>query len=482
MIRREFLKTFGLAAGSILAPNSLAKLNFASSFEKKKVIIIGAGLAGLGAAYQLHKHGHEVTILEARLRAGGRVMTVRHAFADGLYAEAGGEWINSAQRHIIMLAEELRLELRAGYGDGGFFRNKRLMTSSEAPTVIPGMDHLQKAKDDLQQDIHVEEAPSNSSRRDLDQIDYLTYLRRAGVPEEAIAVERQQINGLMTVKLEEISAMHMAYEFGLPQEEEGPELRIAGGNDQLPLKLAERLGDHIFYGSPAVGIEHDNSGVRVHYLENELTNASAGSATASTGTATLDGDHVIVAAPASCVRRLKFQPSLPEVSQRALDGVGYGRVMKTLVQTRERFWEKSNPHLESVGTDTTVGNVYHSSQNQNHRRGVLTFYSGGSNADAMEKYSNAERIVQAQKTCGEIWSNGQKLCEGGFNQFWNAEEWTRGSYAFFAPGQNTTVREWLSKPVGRIHFAGEHTAVWQGYMNGAVESGFRAAKEIDPGI
>jgi len=479
MIRREFLKTFGLAAGTILMPNGFVELSSATLFEKKKVIIIGAGLAGLGAAYQLHKQGHEVTILEARLRAGGRVMTVRHPFADDLYAEAGGEWINAAQRHIIMLAEELGLELRAGYGNDGVFRKKRLMTFSEAQTEIPGMDHLQKAKDDLQQDIRVEQAPSSSSRRELDQIDYLAYLRRAGVPEEAIAVERQQINGLMTVNLEEISAMHMAYELALPQEDESPELRIAGGNDQLPLQLAEKLGDRIFYGSPAVGIEYDTSGVRVHYLEN---GASTDSATASTGTATLDGDHVIVAAPASCVRRLKFQPSLPEESQRALDGVGYGRVMKTLVQTRERFWEKTNPHLESVGTDTTAGNVYHSSQNQNHRRGVLTFYSGGSNADAMEKYSNAERVMQAQKVCGEIWPGAHKLCEGGYNQFWNAEEWTCGSYAFFAPGQNTTLREWLSKPVGRIHFAGEHTAVWQGYMNGAVESGFRAAKEIDPGI
>ncbi len=481
MIRREFLKTFGLAASAILMPNGFVKLISAASFEKKKVIIIGAGLAGLGAAYQLHKQGHEVTILEARLRAGGRVMTVRHPFADGLYAEAGGEWINASHRHIIALAEELGLELRPGYGNGGVFRNKRLMTFSEARTVIPGMDRLQKAKDDLQQDIHVEEAPSRSSRRDLDQIDYLTYLRRAGVPEEAIAVERQQINGLMTVKLEEISAMHMAYEFGLPQEEEGPEMRIAGGNDQLPLKLAEKLGDRILYGKPAVGIEHDSSGVRVHYLEN---GASTGSATTSAGSAsaTLDGDHVIIAAPATCVRRLKFQPALPEESQRALDGVDYGRVMKTLVQTRERFWEKTNPHLESVGTDTTVGNVYHSSQNQNHRRGILTFYSGGSNTDAMEKYSNAERLMQVQKVCGEIWPGADKLCEGGFNQFWNAEEWTRGSYAFFASGQNTTVREWLSKSVGRIHFAGEHTAVWQGYMNGAVESGFRAAKEIDASI
>jgi monoamine oxidase len=152
------------------------------------------------------------------------------------------------------------------------------------------------------------------------------------------------------------------------------------------------------------------------------------------------------------------------------------------VQTRERFWEKVIPHLESVGTDTTVGNVYHSSQNQKHRRGVLTFYSGGGCADAMEKYLPTERVTQAQQVCREIWPAARHFCEGGFNQFWNAEEWTRGSYAFFAPGQNTTVREWLSKQVGRIHFAGEHTAVWQGYMHGAVESGFRAAREIDATI
>jgi len=470
MIRREFLRTLGLAAGSLMLPGSVtqldAALRAASAVEKKKVIIIGAGLAGLGAAFQLDKQGHDITVLEARLRAGGRVMTVRHPFADGLHAEAGGEWINSAHQHIIMLAKELGLELREGYGDGGIFYNQRLMSSSEAFRRIPGMARLQKAVEELQKDINVNEPPSQSSRRELDKMDYLAYLRQAGVDAEAISIARQHINGLMTVKLEEISAMHMAYEFALPQEEGGHEMRVVGGNDQIPLRLAEKLGERVFYGRAAVGIEHDNRGVRVHYLEGDRQR-------------TIDGDHVIVAAPASCGRRLKFQPALPIESQRALNEVGYGRVMKTLVQTRRRFWENVDPPLESVSTDTEVGNIYHSSQNLKSHRGVLTFYSGGSCADAMTKYAIAERVMRAQKACAEVWPGAQHLCEGGFNHYWNAEQWTRGSYAFFAPGQMTTMREWLAKPVGRIHFAGEHTAVWQGYMNGAVESGFRAAKEIE---
>lgn len=473
MIRREFLKTVGLAAGSLMLPGGLdhpnSTLHVAGSRDKQKVIIIGAGLAGLGAAYQLHQQGHDLTVLEARRRAGGRVMTVRHPFADGLYAEAGGEWINAAHQHIIMLAEELGLELREGYGESGLFRNQRLMSYSEARTRIPGMARLQTASEELQKNIHVGEPPSRSVRRDLDDINYLTYLRLAGVDEEAMAIERQHINGLMTVKLEEISAMHMAYEFALPQEEGKPEMRIVGGNDQLPRLLAERLGNRVVFGCPAVGIEHDDHGVRVHYLEDGFTRS-------------LDGDHVIIAVPASCARRLKYEPALPPESQQAMN-VGYGRVMKTLMQARRRFWEDTEPAFESVSTDTEVGNIYHSSQSLKRRRGVLTFYSGGSSADAMAKYHTAtERIARAKEICGHIWPGMNQLCEEGVCQYWNGEEWTRGSYAFFTPGQMTTIREWLARPVGRVHFAGEHTAVWQGYMHGAVESGFRAAQEIDASI
>lgn len=470
MVRREFLKTLSFAAGSMAVPGSIASfqktLRAVARQNKPKVIVIGAGLAGLSAAHQLQRSGHEVTILEARLRAGGRVMTLRHPFADGLYAEAGGEWINSAHQEIISLIRDMGLQLREGYGKAGLFRRQQLMSFDEALTRFPGLSRLQQATDELKQGIDVFDLPSRSARQNLDKIDYLAYLRSAGVDDEAIAIERQHINGLMTVRLEEISAMHMAYELGLPQREDGPEMRIVGGNDQLPLRLAENLGERILYGRAVVGIEHDERGVRVHFLEGDQSR-------------TLDGDHAIVAVPATCARRFHFQPSLPFESQRAINDVGYGRVMKTLVQTARRFWEQHNPALESVGTDTEAGNIYHSSQNLKTRRGVLTCYSGGSCADRMEKYTPAERILRAQKACGEVWPDARELCEGGFNHFWNAEEWTRGSYAFFAPGQMTTTREWLSRPVGRLHFAGEHTAVWQGYMNGAVESGFRVAKEVE---
>jgi len=470
MIRREFLKSLGLAAGSLAVPGDVARLyaalSAAGTIERQKVIIIGAGLAGLGAAYQLDKNGHSVTVLEARLRAGGRVMTMRHPFADDLYAETGGEWINSAHQHIIMLAKEMGLELREGYGKGGLFRNGRLMSHAEARDRIPGMARLQTAVQDLQKDINVGELPSRSARRELDGLSYLEYLRLGGVDEEAIAIERQHINGLMTVKLEEISAMHMAYEFALPQEEDKQEMRIVGGNDQLPRRLAERLGDRVRFGRPAVSIEHDQGGVRVRYKEDDRVRS-------------MDADHVIIAIPASCARNLKYEPALPEESERALNAVGYGRVMKTLIQTRRRFWEEAEPPFESVGTDTEVGGIYHSSQSLKRQRGILTFYSGGSCADAMANYGLAERLAHAKEICGQIWPGMNQLCEQGVCQHWNAEAWTRGSYAFFAPGQNTTVREWLRQPVGRLHFAGEHTSVWQGYMHGAVESGFRAAREID---
>ena len=90
-----------------------------------------------------------------------------------------------------------------------------------------------------------------------------------------------------------------------------------------------------------------------------------------------------------------------------------------------------------------------------------------------------ERVYDAAE---EAWPGSKRMLEGAYSRFWNEERWTRGSYAFFAPGQMSTVRDWLRVAVGPIHFAGEHTSDWQGYMNGAIESGVRAASEIEPSV
>jgi monoamine oxidase len=87
--------------------------------------------------------------------------------------------------------------------------------------------------------------------------------------------------------------------------------------------------------------------------------------------------------------------------------------------------------------------------------------------------------ANARSAISALWPQSAEWLEGGVSYFWNADRWSRGSYAYFAPGQMVKLRQLFRQPVGRIHFAGEHTANWQGYMHGAIESGYRAAKEID---
>ena len=134
MQRREFLRLVGMSAGSFAAMPVLgaAEMLMTPSRAAKKVVVIGAGLAGLAAAYELHKMGHQVTVLEAQLRPGGRVLTLRQGFADGLYAEAGGEWIHPIlHQHVLRYAEEFGLELKPVYGDEAYWLDGRFVKKPE---------------------------------------------------------------------------------------------------------------------------------------------------------------------------------------------------------------------------------------------------------------------------------------------------------------------------------------------------------------
>lgn len=464
--RRKFIRDAGILLGSsALIPKAFGNPAAASS---KKVIVVGAGLAGLAAAHELAEYGHRIVLFEARTRAGGRVYTLRHPFSDGLYAELGGEWVNINHQYMHHFINLFGFKQKQGYGEGNFWINKEFL-SEEAIENMPEVREVRRIVSDRFMGVNSFQAASRSLGKAYDDMDFLTFLRENGIQENAIQIMRIRIQELMTTALEEISALHIAYEFHLPNIRQGRENRIAGGNDQLPLAMAKKLGKNIRYGQPIRLVRYDSRGVSVSY---ELDGIKG----------TEDGDELVLAIPASCAAKIVFEPALPSEHADAIANTRYGRVMKTIVQSRNRFW--TNPKLKSeyLYTDQQPGSVYHSSQNQPGSRGLLTCYSGGRNADAMANHSADDRLAMIYALCNDVWPGSAELMEGGYNQYWNDQEWTRGSYAFFAPGQMIGIRDLLRVPVDRIHFAGEHTADWQGYMNGAVESGVRASGEIEPRI
>ncbi len=454
--RREFLQ------GAAVLGSAAFLSREAESASRKSVVILGAGISGLTAGHELFKAGHAITIIEARPHAGGRLYTVRYPFADQLYAEAGGEFIEKEHRYANYFIKHLGLDVRDAHGPESFWTQGKIVSEDEIPEVEKMYEILRR---ELSY-INSFEPADLSPARELDQVNFLTFLKRLNVDDAAIGYMRNVVNDLMVTGIEQISTLHMAYELMLPLNRDEFGARIVGGNDQLATKLASEFRRYLHYGCPVKTIQWDTNGVSVVSETGER----------------FEGDELIVTLPATCLKRVRFEPELPNDIATAIESLPYGRVMKTVVQCSDRFWNHNGSGSEFFDSLNGISSYYHSSQNQRGPRGLLTCYSGGERADALSTDSSDVRVLKLRKELESFWPEAASRIEGTYHRSWVEENWTRGGYAYFAPGQMISIRKLLRQPVDRIHFAGEHTADWQGYINGAIETGIRAASEIDPAI
>jgi monoamine oxidase len=458
--RRGFLKTLSLALATIPLRPALhfAQTGTSRFFARqkadrpKKVIIIGAGLAGLTAGYELTRAGHEVLILEARNRAGGRVFTVREPFADNLYAECGGEWVESVHDFLLRYIDEFGLPLyRGSFVDT---EDEGLKFSPRARQVHEKLQESVKKVDPFAQQI--------PSLPQLDKLSFYEFLKQMGAPQDMIEQMERSVSGLMAINIESISALHILNEYALP--ESRGSFRIAGGNDQVPRALAAQLRERIYYSRPAVKIVQDTGGVQVTFLENG-------------GQQIISGERLIVAAPFTAVRKIEFAPALPAEKMKVINTLAYGQILKAPLQFRERFW-LNHAGEPRKSLQNSLGSVYEASGGQAGTRGLLVAYIPDKSGMEMASIPAEQRLEKVLSKVSEIHSEAPQYFEGGYVKWWQEDPWAGGTYAYFRPGEITTVRPTIARLEGRIHFAGEHTAGWQGYMNGAVESGHRVAREV----
>jgi monoamine oxidase len=472
--RRDFLRfsaTAVVSAGELLrgAPTRARQISGAPFFHRrradrtKNVVILGAGLAGLTAATELDHAGHRVRILEARTRPGGRVYSVRDPFVDGLYCELGGENVDESEIYILHALEQLGLPLYRNNVPGSVYGNGRLMSREEARAAGGATEALEKRVQELAARVD----PFNLSAPSLPEYDRMSYdelLRSLGATDAQRRVLGGSMTGLMAIASTKISALHMLNEYALPRPHEGS-YRVAGGNDSLPRELARRLADRVYYNRPAKAIEHGPSTVRVHFDENGTRQ-------------TFDADYLIVAMPFSALREVSITPPFSPPKMRAIGALKYGQLLKMGLQARRRVWDAASAGAR-VRTDLSIGSVYDATNGQRGPRGVLLCYLADERALAMGAHPEEERIRLALGDLSKIFPAVRSEYESGTTKFWRDDRWAGGTYAYFAPGEITTVRPHVGAPEGRVFFAGEHTSAWQGYMNGAIESGHRVSAEVD---
>ncbi len=475
MKRRAFLRATGsaAAAGAIL-PRAALGASLTRPADADRVLVVGAGLAGLSAAYELDRAGYDVTVLEARTRPGGRVRTYRDPFADGLYAEMGAEYVDATDEHDHHYCRVFGLEvMTARLYDGIFLRDRpismRALKEGTVPLPYEGTLRGQLFGQEAQYTRELVAMIEDPERlpeeiRRLDDISVAQLLIDRGAPEDILALYTYLNATESTARPEEMSALGLVLGHARASgfNEDVDEGRIFGGNDQLPKAFARALSGKIRYGRPVRRVTWSESGAEISFEE-------GGSVV------TLQAPRLVLALPFKVLRELEIEPAFSPAKMRVIHELSYGHVMKVAMQYGRRFWDEEGSLGQRVFTDTRLRRVYHMSIDQPGPRGILMSFTSGADAEALGALSEEERLEVALAETTRVWPEAPRFWESAVTKYWNEDPWVRGSYSFLGPGQRD-FRAIARVPEGPVHFAGEHTAYAS--MNGAIASGLRVVSEI----
>ena len=190
------------------------------------------------------------------------------------------------------------------------------------------------------------------------------------------------------------------------------------------------------------------------------------------------GDRLVCAIPLTLLRRIKIAPRFSPEKQKAIEQTPYNSVARVFLQSRKRFWIDEGTSGRAT-TDLPVMKLRHTTLIQDGTRGILNSYTEGEQARRVMAMGEDERLQFTLGQIEQIYPGMRENYEGGRSKCWDEDEWARGAYSLFSAGQMSSLLPHLARPEGRVHFAGEHISVWTGLMQGALESGTRAAREVD---
>ena len=476
LTRRSFLKktaaTTSLVAFSPLTISSIYK----SSSDDKRIIVVGAGLAGLSCAYELNQAGFNVILIEARSRPGGRVRTYRDPFADNLYAEMGAEYVDSTDNLVKQYCNKFGLKvLPAKQYDGVYVRGRRLsMKGIQSGTDSLPFEGIQKGKlfgQEVQYiqkwiDLVKQKGADSPEVLALDNMSVEEVLKKGGAPKDIIDLYTYTNATEATSVPSKMSALYMVLANSRTSafSENTVEGRIFGGNDQLPKEFAKKLGTRIKYNRSLRSLVFSSNKITANVIEDGKRTS-------------IKGIKCVLAIPASILRTIKIDPGFTAEKTNCIQKQQYGHVMKVAMQYRRRFWADNNSIGQRVFTDTALRRIYHFSIDQPGPRGILLTFTSGEDAKKLGRLNEDRRMKAAQDTCKDIWPEAPQYWENGITKYWNEDPFVKASYSLSGVGQKG-YREILAKPDGPVFFAGEHTAIHRASMNGAIESGLRVTEEL----
>ncbi len=455
----------------------VVKLGLAKKIKNgkpKKVIIVGAGLTGLAAAHELIQAGHEVQILEAQHRVGGRIYTLRDPFAQGLYAEAGAMRIPRAHALTMAYIEKFGLQTADFMmGNPQTYAHiggvKRRMSEVQADPSLLGFETSAKEKGKLAGDLwdeairplvkKVEKDGWDEVVAQYDQYSVREFLELQGWSEGMI-----EMFGLLN---NQESVMNSSF-LELFREDGGNYYtnmcQIVGGMDNLSHAFLPVVGSHIRYGAKMIAIDQGPDDVTIHYH----TRA---------GGFNIRGDYAIITVPFPVLRHVEVLKPFSRAKQRAIRQLHYDASAKIFFQTRRRFWETDEGiYGGGTVTDLAIRNLFYTNYGKETGRGILlASYTWSEDAQRWGSLAPHERIEQAIENVAVIHPQINAEFEAGASHMWHDDPFAGGAFALFDPGQQILLHEAIVAPEGRIHFAGEHASLYHAWIQGAFESGLRAA-------
>ena len=475
--RAGLLKRAGAVGLGLTALGRSAPLARAAS--SPRIVVVGAGLAGLTCAYRLKQAGHTAQVYEASDRVGGRCWTGRGVFAEGQIYERGGELIDQGHTQIRQLAQELGLDLdnllRAeasgtellGHFDG-------------APYTFEDVtDDIKEIWQKIHSDVSAASFPTlfdsfTARGFELDHMSIVDWIEESvpgGIGSRLGQLLDVAYNIEYGAESDAQSSLNLLYLLGFAGQgqfrvfgKSNEKYRVRGGNDQIPARLAGALAGQITIGFELVAVRRTSAG---GYTLTFRTGS---------GTRTVAADKLVLALPFSIVRRSVDISSagFSARKRQAIAEQGMGTNSKLHVQFTRRHWNTLGSNGETF-SDRGYQNTWEVSRAQPGTSGILVDYTGGdigagfgpgAGSPPTRAQQFLAQIEPVLPGLSPLW-NGKATID-----FWKGHPWTRGSYSFYKVGQYTAFAGIESRPEGNAHFCGEHTSIdFQGYLNGAVGDG-----------